>query len=729
MTFIHPLLLAGLVLVGIPVLIHLIMQQKPKRLLFPAFRFLQQRLRTNQRKLRLRHLLLLLLRMALIAAICLALARPRIFSQYSSLLNEDSPAAVVLLFDTSYSMEYKVAERSRLDDAKRRALELLDELPENSRVAVLDSADLGGEWITALPQARDQVNRLQLRHANAPVTRQLVQAYRLFDKLAEDQGDGTEAAPRFLYVFSDRTPESWDERDVQGLPPAPTTSISAVFVDVGVDNAADLAITDLKLARQAIGPEDKLEVQATVRATGSDADTFVTFSIDGETPGEQQPVQVPAGSQRTVTFKRPVGELAAGPHRVEVRLANSDSLPFDDARFATFEVRAGRKVLALADNRPDARIWRLALDTGRNFTCAFQPAKEAESLDPQALLTLYKAVCLIDVAEPGRGLWDMLGRYVQKGGNLVIVPGGDELKRDAYGSEQARQLLPAKFKQPVEAKEPGVPWVQDAPPHLLLAPFQSWRKNVDVDFFRPEYLPRAVRYWEVEPADGADVITTYADDAKRPALVERTVGEGRVLLFTTGFDGRRTKGESQKAWWNNYLESSFYFVLVNEAVSYLAGDREEPHLNYLAGEAATVSLPPASRSPLYTLQGPGLGAAEASVPRAEDQKQLQIAKAVVPGSYTVLDNEGHVIAGFSVNDRPEECLLTRDPERVQKIEAVLGPGSVLAVGHTASLRDALQRHWRQPVELLPWLMIALLLVLAFENLLANKFYRRPAGEK
>jgi hypothetical protein len=323
----------------------------------------------------------------------------------------------------------------------------------------------------------------------------------------------------------------------------------------------------------------------------------------------------------------------------------------------------------------------------------------------------------------------MPARYVQKGGNLVLVPGGDELKRDAYSNDPAQQLLPAQFKQLVEAKEPGVPWVQDAPPHLLLAPFQSWRKSVDVDFFRPENLPRAVRYWEVEPAAGADVITTYADDAKRPALVERTVGEGRVLLFTTGFDGRRTKGESQKAWWNNYLESSFYPVLVNEAVSYLAGDREDPHLNYLAGEAATVPLPPASRLPLYTLQGPGLGAAEASVPRAEDQRQLQIAKAVVPGSYTVLDNEGRVIAGFSVNDRPEECQLTRDPERVQKIEAVLGPGSVLAVGHTASLRDALQSHWRQPVELLPWLMIALLLVLALENLLANKFYRRPAGEK
>src|SRR5262245_35493964 len=124
MTFVFPLFLGGLLLVGVPVLLHLILRPKPKRLPFPAFRFLAQRHQSNQRKLRLRHLLLLALRMLLIAAICLALARPKIFSERVNLGGERSVAAV-LLFDTSYSMEYAVAGRSRLDDAKRRAHEVL----------------------------------------------------------------------------------------------------------------------------------------------------------------------------------------------------------------------------------------------------------------------------------------------------------------------------------------------------------------------------------------------------------------------------------------------------------------------------------------------------------------------------------------------------------------------------------------------------------------------------
>ena len=68
-----PILIAGGALVGLPILLHLIMRQEPKRLPFPAFRFLKLQKRINQRKIRLRHLLLLLLRMALIALICLSL--------------------------------------------------------------------------------------------------------------------------------------------------------------------------------------------------------------------------------------------------------------------------------------------------------------------------------------------------------------------------------------------------------------------------------------------------------------------------------------------------------------------------------------------------------------------------------------------------------------------------------------------------------------------------------
>src|SRR5215469_13163354 len=109
MSFLHFYLLGGLALVAAPVLIHLVTREKPKHLLFPAFRFLRQKYHSNRRKLRLHHLLLLLLRMLLIALLCLALARPLLHADRVNILGfntTNQSVAVVLLFDTSPSMEY-----------------------------------------------------------------------------------------------------------------------------------------------------------------------------------------------------------------------------------------------------------------------------------------------------------------------------------------------------------------------------------------------------------------------------------------------------------------------------------------------------------------------------------------------------------------------------------------------------------------------------------------------
>src|ERR1700694_5647100 len=78
MTFLHAYLLGGLALLSVPVLVHFLMRQKPRRMPFPAFRFLQQRGAVNRRRMRLQHLLLLLLRMLALAGLCFALSQPRL---------------------------------------------------------------------------------------------------------------------------------------------------------------------------------------------------------------------------------------------------------------------------------------------------------------------------------------------------------------------------------------------------------------------------------------------------------------------------------------------------------------------------------------------------------------------------------------------------------------------------------------------------------------------------
>lgn len=76
MTFINLSLLFGVGLAAIPVALHLMMRSRPKKIEFPALRLLESRRTANARRMKLRHLLLLLLRMSVLLAAVLALTRP-----------------------------------------------------------------------------------------------------------------------------------------------------------------------------------------------------------------------------------------------------------------------------------------------------------------------------------------------------------------------------------------------------------------------------------------------------------------------------------------------------------------------------------------------------------------------------------------------------------------------------------------------------------------------------
>lgn len=78
MTFLNASLLAGLLAIAIPVAVHLISRRQPRRVIFPATRFLQHRMESSRSKLRVRRWWLLALRILAVAAFAVALARPQI---------------------------------------------------------------------------------------------------------------------------------------------------------------------------------------------------------------------------------------------------------------------------------------------------------------------------------------------------------------------------------------------------------------------------------------------------------------------------------------------------------------------------------------------------------------------------------------------------------------------------------------------------------------------------
>lgn len=727
MTFIHAYLLGGLLLAGVPVLLHLLLRQQPRRLPFPAFRFLKARQRVNQRRLQFQHLLLLALRILVIVALCLALARP-LLSAGRVLTDPNRPIVAVLLFDTSASMDYAVGGVTRLDEARRRARELLDEMAPGSRVAVVDAAEAALAALLPASEARPRLDNLRVRPGAGALNLAVDRALRLL----EGQPAGESDPPRLLYLFSDRTRAVWD---AAGPRPQLPEGVALTWVDVGVEKPRDLGIDRVEVVPPVVAPGGRFELRVSVRGTLGGHDNELSCLVEND-PDNRPPDRRPVTLEKTsggelLVFERtaptlPPGSLDDLPVQLTVRLGTRDALPFNDSRHATLLVRGGRRLLTLVDRLDPARtrVWEAVHAATRSFTCEVKTFADAASLSAQELAG-YAVIALFQVEAVPPEWWPRLATRVRGGGGLAIVPGGDE---SADGRERfsrdglAAGLLPASLEA-LQTAPPGRPaaWARFSGDHPLMAPFVAWSRGVDPDFARDDLRPFARRYWKLGPPVKPGVaIARYTDAAASPALAERPLGRGRTMLFTTPLDLRYLDARRTLQWTNYWTDSSFGLVLIDRVCRYLAGEVSLPELNFVCGETPLLALTGSGQPPL-TLHGPGLSGGERNVKPAGEGR-LALPQAVLPGHYLLLDGRNRPAGGFSLNVAARESDLERLP--VEELEAVFGTGTVVRADQAVSLRDALSGGRAASLELLPYLMLLLLAALTLESLLANRFYRR-----
>ncbi|MEO8138142.1 MAG: BatA domain-containing protein [Gemmatimonadota bacterium] len=135
-SFLHPWVLLGLPLAAVPLILHLIQRRDPPTVEFPAVRYLVQVTQEHQRRLRLRHWLLLLIRALLILALVLAAAGP------SAPLREavsHTPSALVLVVDNSPSSGVIVAGAPRLAQLRTAAHRVLERTTPSDALWLLTS--------------------------------------------------------------------------------------------------------------------------------------------------------------------------------------------------------------------------------------------------------------------------------------------------------------------------------------------------------------------------------------------------------------------------------------------------------------------------------------------------------------------------------------------------------------------------------------------------------------
>jgi hypothetical protein len=581
--------------------------------------FLFQADKKNRRRVQLENLILLALRCLAMLLVALMLARPFLPSSLTNVLQQSQKFERVILIDDSLSQRVLNDARPAIENAKTSVSELI------SRLANSDKTE---DWLTVLLTSRPDQPLL----ANEPLTvgtlPTLTQAIgelepadtvadysRAIGELNRYISGQRENVSRVAYVYSDMRERDWVDVAASDSESAPNQLLNQVadvalgcfVIDTGSPADDNLAIIDIR-------PESLLVADKTIRFNvrvanyGSRTvnDVRVLLQIDEGQPSYEVLPAIGPGQIEEVAFRHvfpgqreEIGLLAEDDtadfpiqnyHVVaeidrqslgETGLLDDQLLEDSSAMFAS-RVIDSISVL-LVDGDPSASSERSethylrALDvlgTGLNADSATVSDLETVSLSKYQVIFL----CNVDEASPDR--IKSLERWVDEGGSLVLMP-GNRVRASTFNDsfhQNGRGLSPLSLIS--IAGDPTMSqWVNfEVDPQI----HPALQLIVDSDVSSLSHVD-VFSWWKSEiPVDKIGktiaVPLRLSDQDNSAAMVERTWGDGEVIVFTIPGDGD----------WTMWPSSPTFAPVMIDMIDYLVGSEIDNSNVEIGG---TISFP------------------------------------------------------------------------------------------------------------------------------------------
>ncbi len=363
----NPWMLAGLAGVALPVIAHLLSKKKYDIVSWGAMQFLKLGQETR-RRVWLEDLWLLLLRMALIAWLAIALARPWVSAKWLGDIGPQPNRDIVLILDGSYSMAWEATSVTPQEHAVRWIDKFLGQLRPGDTVTLLEAREQVRTLID--PPTRD-VNRVRdvLKQLSPPTgTANFPEALSHAVKLLSR----TNHLRREVVLLTDGQSQGWFSDDSNlWLRLDDLKKQSSVTPHLWVVNVLNAAETDgqelpaagerlnfhverLQPSRELSVPSFPIRFQTRVRFSGGSTSVTrqVHFEVDGQRLAERtQSVTLAPGGEANVEFEHRFE--ATGSHLVRVTL-DPDDLPTDNISEAVIVVAEAVPVLLVdGDPRPE----------------------------------------------------------------------------------------------------------------------------------------------------------------------------------------------------------------------------------------------------------------------------------------------------------------------------------------------------------------------------------------
>ena len=689
-SFLLPALLSAAGAAAAPVVIHLIMRSKPRRVVFPPLRFVRRTHRANLSMYRLKHLLLLLMRMAAIILLAAMFARAQI-PDYHIVPDTAMPVLGAIVIDNSGSMSYRHRRMKIIRSAKQLAAELIKMLPRNSRFMVLStSAPSSASFLSDRKYVAQQIADIPETAGHKPVADALNRAVSAFGRFRDSSEYRKE-----VYLISDMTARSFGQ--LSDLEQA--KGIDFFLVNCGAGEDANVALGGIQLTSSSVSVGASVAIEVLLSSAKLGVEAHLRAELDGRDE-DQQTAQVPAGGSTTVVLT--VRPRRPGVAQGRIVLQQKDPLDMDNVRYFTLSVGAPPRMLVVSDSSGVGQ-------TSRRMALAVEPAVRgewikrvtilADRLDASQLADV-QLVMLADVSRLSAAQWEMLERYVRAGGRLWIVA-GSLISTANYNSVAAQRVLPVTLK-PLQQLASPVTFRGKNLSHPLLAPLDR-QGSFPLSFLR---FRRRFAIQGIGP--NTELLLKFTDGAA--AMAHRTLGEGAVLFWNF----------SPASEFSNLARWAQFPVLARLTAQILT-QADDTQTAYLWGRRVTVPFPRRLRSPVATVRRPGRQA-ETPLKRHGNGRAVTV-KADSLGHYVVsfAEGENRQSVGFSVNADPRESDLT--PADPKKLKTMFPADSLLIVRDLSEIARRRRKTTRSLDLTLP-LLLGVLVLLTGESFFANRFYRR-----
>lgn len=529
MGFLAPWFLLAAAGVALPLYLHLLKKLKSTPRHWASLMFFERRTQSSTHHRRLDHLLLLALRLACLVLLILAFASPFINRSAAAF---SSNRLMLLVVDNSLSMR----SGTRLDDAKSAAIRVLSGKGD-ARAQV---AAFGSQLHFMTQSIQDQGT---LRAAVLAI--QPGDGHGNFGELARAVRAlaGSVRTPVDVHLFSDmqRSALAGNFSDM-ALP----SNVRLTLHAVATEAQPNWTVKSVDAPGQVWGKDSKpVRVQAVIAGYGTPAaQRTVSLVVNGKTTATKS-IAVPANGRANVEF--PALDVPYGFNRCEIKIDSADALPADDLRRFAVERSDPQKAL-LIHNYGDARS---PLYFSAALTAAAQSAFTLESISVNEAadrrLPNYAFIVLSDLNSLPSLLENSLTDYVHSGGSILIAAG------TAAGG---RSQIPIFGAHIVEARD------YNRAPDGFMTVGSSDSSYPAVA--KAAGWPGVKFYYALDVDPGAArVIVRLADQT--PLLLEKRIGEGRVVLLTSGLDNLT----------NDFPLNPAFVPFVEQTARYLAGSERQ----------------------------------------------------------------------------------------------------------------------------------------------------------